>query len=173
MKQFLTRGNIRRSCCIGLILVAIAVLAIRISTQDAGDRAPVDFSTLRKSTSPNQYLVCPPQLCAGTPDRNSPVYHIPARDLAVRVQNMVSQENRVHIINQNIEEMSYRYLQRSLIFGFPDIIDVQIFALSGDRSTLALYSHALVGHSDFGVNRRRIDAWLVAIERSINEQQVR
>ena len=55
------------------------------------------------------------------------------------------------------------YVQRSLVFRFPDTIWIQVLPLDANRSTLAIYSRSAYGRYDFGVNRSRVQAWLAAI----------
>jgi len=53
------------------------------------------------------------------------------------------------------------------VFNFPDLVMVQIRAEGPDRSDLIVYSRSVYGHSDLGVNRKRIDAWLAALQTKI------
>jgi uncharacterized protein (DUF1499 family) len=52
---------------------------------------------------------------------------------------------------------------RSAVFNFPDLVTVQVVAQGENASTLVLYSRSVYGHSDLGVNRRRLRAWLDAL----------
>jgi len=63
-------------------------------------------------------------------------------------------------------ETQARFVQYSRLMRFPDTIDVEVFPVGTDQSTLAIYSRSLVGYSDLGVNRARIARWLAALERS-------
>lgn len=47
------------------------------------------------------------------------------------------------------------YVTRSRVFGFPDVTNVWI-----DGGRVHVAAHLIVGGSDFGVNRRRVEAWL-------------
>lgn len=47
------------------------------------------------------------------------------------------------------------FVTRSLFWGFPDITNIWI---KGDR--LHIRAHLVYGRSDFGVNRKRVEAWL-------------
>jgi len=50
--------------------------------------------------------------------------------------------------------------QRSLIFRFPDTIDIAVIAVGSDKSTLAIYSRSRYGRYDLGANGRRVEGWL-------------
>ncbi len=47
-----------------------------------GEVKPVDFATLEFSGKPNQYLLCPADLCAATLHAELPVFAVPAIRLA-------------------------------------------------------------------------------------------
>jgi uncharacterized protein (DUF1499 family) len=53
---------------------------------------------------------------------------------------------------------------RSALFGFPDLIAARFFDVEDRGSTLAVYSRSVLGHSDLGVNRRRILSWIRELE---------
>ncbi len=124
------------------------------------DIMAVDFATLKKTPKPNQYLVCPPDLCAGTPDRRSPEYDFPAEQLAAHWQAMTVRQPRTRRTARDEAAMQDDYVQRSWAFRFPDTITVKFIPLGGNRSTLAIYSRSHYGRSDLGVNKKRIEAWL-------------
>ena len=58
-------------------------------------------------------------------------------------------------------------LARSALFGFPDLIAARFVDVDGGRSGLAVYSRSVFGHSDLGVNRKRILAWMQELERTV------
>ncbi len=64
-----------------------------------------------------------------------------------------------------------QWVVRSAVWNFPDIVAVQVLPRGPGSSTLALYSRSLYGHSDLGVNRRRIEAWLAALSASIQPER--
>jgi hypothetical protein len=53
------------------------------------------------------------------------------------------------------------YIQRSPIFGFPDIVTVEFVALGHERCSVAVYSRSRYGGYDFAKNRKRVERWLV------------
>ena len=55
------------------------------------------------------------------------------------------------------------YVQRSaLVFGFPDYISGQSSVEASDGGSLAVWSRSGYGYSDLGVNRARVERWLIA-----------
>ena len=124
--------------------------------QDAG---PVDFASLERRNTPNDALVCPQDLCATRADVTPPVFTISADRLMAKVRAVVLAEARTEELPAPAPNR-LRFVQRSRLMRFPDIVDVQIVPRSSGASTLALYSRSVVGRSDFGVNRARLIRWL-------------
>jgi uncharacterized protein (DUF1499 family) len=125
-----------------------------------GDVASVDFAALKLTDKPNQFLMCPPGLCAATPHADSPVFDVSIEQLRRRWRDVLAVQPHVELLAEDEEGQQFDYLQRSARFRFPDIVTVRFIAVSPAQSTLAIYSRSLYGKSDFGVNRERIDAWL-------------
>jgi uncharacterized protein (DUF1499 family) len=57
---------------------------------------------------------------------------------------------------------------RTATLNFPDLITVQVRADGPAASTLVLYSRSVYGYSDFGANRKRVIAWLAALDTTLN-----
>ncbi len=160
---------------IGLLLVvlvaAIGIFFAFIRTDDMmigyfpeGPGEPVMFETLTLKESPNQYLVCPEDLCNGQQHRVSPVFDMPAEELAGLWFEIVAQEPRttqMAVDNGNVNQVDY--VQRSELMQYPDWITVRFIDLEDRKSTLAIYSRSVYGESDLGVNQERIDAWLAKL----------
>ena len=129
---------------------------------------PMDFARLVPPSSPNWYLVAPQSFCKATVSRDSPVYNLPAITLAKKVTTIIEQLPRIQVRYADQKKYTYGYIQKSKWFRFPDFLSVQIIPLADDRSTLAIYSHAKYGYSDFGVNRKRVELILSALEKNSN-----
>ena len=127
------------------------------------DQSAVDFATIDTTGRENTYLVCPPDLCGQEPDHASPVFDFPATELRNIWFSMIGNEPRTDWVASNEEIQQYDFLQRTRLMRFPDSITVRFLALQEGRSTLAIYSRSHYGHSDFGVNQERIEAWLDAL----------
>lgn len=127
--------------------------------------AKVDFAALVLADSPNQYLVCPAELCQqAEAHRDSPVYDISAQALKEQWMRMVDKQPRVSAANADDAAMQYDFVQRSALMRFPDTITVRFIPMGEDQSTLAIYSRSKYGYSDLGVNKERIDHWLDQLE---------
>jgi len=125
--------------------------------------AIVDFRRLAKSGLPNEYLAAPRGFCPGPADAESPVFEVPVARLAVAVETALARMPRTRLLRADRAIGQFVYQQRSRVFRFPDVVRVQLLALGGARSTLAIHSRSVYGRNDLGVNRRRVRRWLEAI----------
>ncbi len=152
---------------LGVVVVAVAVIGREATlTMIFGPADPVaiDFATLAPDGRANQHLVCPEGFCAASPHAASPVFEISATALRDRWMAMIERQPRVIRTGTDDAALHYDFVQRSSVFRFPDAITVRFIALDEGRATLAIYSRSYYGHDDFGVNRRRVEAWLAALE---------
>lgn len=81
---------------------------------------------------------------------------------------MIENQSKIEEIDISSNGMQRTYVQRSHFIGFPDVITVEFFSLTENTATLGIYSQSQYGHSDFGANRRRIDAWLTDLAKRLN-----
>ena len=123
----------------------------------------IDFHNLRLKRTPNQYLVAPEGFAAATAHRRSPEFPWTAAELARWFRAAAAAEPRVTLVAEAAGGLKFDLVQRSALFRFPDTISVEVIPLAANRSTLAIYSRSRYGHSDFGVNRRRIERWLARL----------
>lgn len=127
------------------------------------DDFPVDFKTLRLSGRPNQWLVLPPGFAgAATPHAESPIFPVAPRALMQAVKKLATEEPRTALVHGDAGNGQAAFVARSRVFRFPDRITVGVFAVpgGGEGSALAIWSRAVYGRRDFGVNRARVERWL-------------
>ena len=130
---------------------------------------PMDMATTVRPTSPNTELAGP--AIAGTngatashQDIVSPLYEIPADRLFAAVSAVAAAQPLTFPAAAYPDRLQAHWVARSKVFNFPDLITAQVLAHGPNASTLVLYSRSVYGRSDFGVNRRRLDAWLAALD---------
>ena len=138
-----------------------------IALLPVGDVAAVDFAALKLTGKPNQYLVCPPGLCAARAHGESPVFDVSLEALRSHWDAVIAEQPRVARLAEAGDQVDY--VQRTAMVRFPDLITVRFIALTPAQSTLAIYSRSIYGSSDFGVNRERIEAWLAALDERLPE----
>ena len=122
---------------------------------------PLDFATLAPDARPRRWLVLPEGFDASAqPDQISPHFKVKPEVLLVRFKALALEQPRVTLVRET--EGQVELVQRSRLFWFPDYITAEAMETDGG-SALAIYSRAVIGYSDIGVNRKRIMAWLDAL----------
>ncbi len=125
----------------------------------------LDFKTLQPSEKPNRYLLLPAGFeSSATPDGRSPAFTVDVASLAAALKRVALAEARTELLSADDDAGDYEFVQRSAVFRFPDLISVKIMPAGEGKSSLAVYSRAKLGYSDFGVNRKRVERWLAALE---------
>ncbi|MBL4863936.1 MAG: DUF1499 domain-containing protein [Rhodobiaceae bacterium] len=123
----------------------------------------MDFKTFKLTRKPNQYLVTPEGFCENaTSHRTAPVFTVRPQKLEDAFADIALAEPRV--TRKTSDEGQRDFVQRSALMRFPDTITFEAIDLGNGKSTLAIYSRSAIGHSDLGVNKKRIDAWLKKLE---------
>jgi uncharacterized protein (DUF1499 family) len=151
---------------VALLLVAMVAAFVLIGPErfwnlfGPPDLGAISFETLKRRSTPNDALACPPDVCSANSDLLPPAFALSAMDLRLAFRKVIASEDRVVLVEATDQDMSERYIQRSKLMGFPDTIVVRFFERPGGQSTLALYSRSQLGEGDLGVNRARIERWL-------------
>lgn len=129
---------------------------------------PLDFKHLTLKGSPNEYLVAPPDLCReAEPHRPADVYDVPSAELRDAMLHVVSRQSRVELRGMDEEAKAYEFIQYTPVLNFQDFISVRIIPQGHTHSTLAIFSRSRTGYYDFGVNRKRVEAWLEELDGEI------
>jgi len=127
-----------------------------------------NFQQLTLPGIPTYYLVCPKDYCNVIPDGISPVYPVSAENLFNAFNQIVARERYTHFIYSMPEQGQFELTARSMV-GLPNDVAVQFIALSDTTSTIAIYSKSRYGIFDFGGNKRRINAWLSALNSMVGQ----
>jgi uncharacterized protein (DUF1499 family) len=125
--------------------------------------AVMDVAHITRPSSPNTALAAPAGF-SPTPDIATPPYKVSADRLFAAVQGVASGQPRTYQAALYPAQLQVHYVARSAVFNFPDLITVQVRQDGADRSGLIIYSRSLYGESDIGVNRKRVESWLAAIQ---------
>jgi hypothetical protein len=126
---------------------------------------PIDFPKLRLPTSPNAHLAAPP---GATNERHEtvPLLPVPPDAAWAALRALGDGMERVWKMAEWPELRQAQWVARTRWLNFPDLVNGQIVELPGGTG-LFLYSRSLLGHSDFGVNARRVAEWRAAFERAL------
>ena len=157
-----------------LLVIGLSVLLLGLALRiymgsGAEDRLKpgeaVGISELRSPLPKNAFLACPPGYCAVGEAITSPVFDMAWDRLRDYWMEMISGERRIVRAVADSGPRRYVYIQHSPVFRFPDIITVEFVPLGPDRSSLALYSRSRYGEYDFAKNRKRVERWLVLLQK--------
>lgn len=132
-----------------------------------GNVPVIDFASLQRTSTPNQYLLCPAGMCTAETDGAAPVFDLPADQLQGAWELMIADQPRVQEVHRDLTLTQVDYVQRSRLFRFPDVITVRFVPVDDTHSTLAIYSRSIYGKGDMGVNRARIDDWLAKLKAKV------
>jgi uncharacterized protein (DUF1499 family) len=132
----------------------------------------VDFGNLRPGSRQNRYVMCPASLCPDSADAPSPTFSMRWERLRDYWNEAIAMQPRVELVATGADGRRLTYVQRSLVFRFPDIITVEFMPAGEGRSTLAVASHSRYGRRDFGVNGERVEAWTGLVVSMMRKEQV-
>jgi uncharacterized protein (DUF1499 family) len=126
----------------------------------------MDMAHIERPASPNTALAAPEGF-SPPPDLTTPVYHTSAPRLYAAVEVMAAAQPRTYRAAAYPDQLQVHYVVRSAVFNFPDLVAVQITPDGADNSHLVVYSRSIYGHSDLGVNRKRLEVWLAALQSTL------
>ena len=121
-----------------------------------------DLRNVGRSERPNDALACPANVCAAPAEFDVPSFPETAGQLLQRAEAIFPAEPRTKLIARYENPDRLVFVQRSLIFRFPDTVWVQAVDVE-DGASLIIYSRSNYGFWDIGVNRRRVRRWVSRI----------
>lgn len=146
----------KRIMILFLILLSAALLGvlsyIRFAPADI-DGLHLDPATADLTDKPNEYRI------------TSAVFDMTPEKLIKTFDDLAMLQPRVKRLAGSVDDLMITYLQRSKTVGYPDYITVKATPAGAEQSQLVIFSRSRFGHSDLGVNKRRIDAWLLGLRR--------
>jgi uncharacterized protein (DUF1499 family) len=151
-------------------VLALVVLGIGLRIymgRETEDRlAPEETVSIPELHSPlpkPSFLACPPDYCSAVEAVTSPVFEMPWDRLREYWIEMIAGEKR--IVSVATDPRRFVYIQHSPVFRFPDVVTVEFVPLGSNRSSIAAYSRSRYGKFDFSKNRKRVERWLVLLQR--------
>jgi uncharacterized protein (DUF1499 family) len=142
-------------------VLLLAALALAACSADTG---AIDFAALARSEHPNDALACPPELCAAKADLVTAPVAMSVTDLAAKVATILPAEPRTELVSEGQPaadgSVGFILVQRSLVFRFPDTVNVLVRPVDAGHAVIAVYSRSNYGYGDFGVNLARVKDWL-------------
>lgn len=153
-----------------MLALVVFGLGLRIYMgREAEDRLAageaVTIAELRSPLPKPSFLACPPSYCSVAQAVTSPVFDLPWDRLHGYWMEMITGQRHVVKVATNLDRQRLVYIQHSPLFRFPDIVTVEFVPLGPDRSSIAVYSRSRYGKFDFAKNRKRVEKWLVLLQR--------
>ncbi|MEM8792219.1 MAG: DUF1499 domain-containing protein [Pseudomonadota bacterium] len=150
------------------MIVLTGVLAGCSGEDPASSQA--DPADVTPPGTPNWALAAPREVAtSGTPTHEVPIFATGPEELLGYLDAVALADERVEAVAPAwpADGPARAYVQRSAAFGFPDVISVEAVDLgtgdAGQRASLVIYSQAVYGYSDLGVNGERIERWLAGL----------
>jgi uncharacterized protein (DUF1499 family) len=132
----------------------------------------MDTTQIVRPASPNTALAAPPGF-KPAPDVATPVFKLSADRLFATIQAVAADQPRTWQAASYPQQLQAHYVARSAVFNFPDLIMVQVTPGTPGSSFLIIYSRSVYGESDLGVNRKRAETWLAALQAKISSSTER
>jgi uncharacterized protein (DUF1499 family) len=130
-----------------------------------GPAEPVEFGSLVLPRSPNACLAAPPGAHPGAQIIVPPL-PVDAATAWPLLRRLGERMPRTARLAEWPERRQAQWVERSALANFPDIIAAELVP-GPEGAGLFLYSRSLFGRSDFGVNRRRVVAWIAALDATL------
>lgn len=119
-----------------------------------------DFNTVRNRISNNEVIVAPSKFTPNARAFEAPEFNCDANTLQEKFDEVILKQPRITYVSEDVSTRRKEYIQRSLIFRFPDVVTYTTIPISEKKSTLAIHSYSVYGGADLGVNRNRIAGWV-------------
>ena len=129
---------------------------------------PMDMAAIVRPASPNTALGAPVGF-KPSPDLVTPSFPVPPARLYAAIRSVAAAQPRTFPAANYDERLQVHFVVRSAVLNFPDLVTASVSGPNGGPSTLVLYSRSVYGHSDFGANRKRIEAWLAALPAALEK----
>lgn len=135
----------------------------------------IDFEALEPRSSPNEYLAAPldaAPLFNDTAKRIvAPTYPVSAEELRTSFEQALAKRQPLNgdfwakPVQEDSDAFASRfvYVERTPLFRFPDVVNVQFLEVGNGSSTLILHSASVYGQSDLGKNKERVEDLLKRI----------
>ena len=149
-----------------LLLLAVAgfMLYVRLTPSDPA-LWHVDPRAIPKPDKPNHWLIRP---VGG--DARPPNYRLEAPRLAAAIDEVLRDQPRTQRVAGSVESGHMTYLTRTPLMGYPDYVSIRVYATEMG-SSFAAFSRSRFGQSDLGANRKRMEAWLAAIDAAVRQKE--
>lgn len=132
---------------------------------------PVEIAAVIRPGRRNAALAAPADF-AVKPDVPTRTYAVPAEDLYGALLHVAAGQQRTFLAAAYPTRLQAHFVVRSERLNMPGVLVAEAVALEDDASVAVIYAASVYGWMDFRSNRKRLTAWLAALdERMRTEQQ--
>jgi uncharacterized protein (DUF1499 family) len=130
----------------------------------------MDTAHIVRPDSPNTALAAPEGFTP-KPDITTPPYKAAPDRLFAIVRQVAASQPRTYEAAALPDRLQVHYVARTALLNFPDLVTAQVQPSGTGGSALILYSRSVYGYGDLGVNRKRVAAWLAAIDSDLSSSK--
>lgn len=125
----------------------------------------MDMTKLERPATPNTFFAGPAGMTP-PPDFVTEEQPVPAAKLYETARVLFTGQPRTYVAAEFPDQHQVHFVVRSALMNYPDLVTVQINPEDANHSAVIIWSRSVYGRSDFGVNRKRTEAWLAALQQS-------
>jgi hypothetical protein len=125
----------------------------------------MDMTAIERPATPNTFLAGPAGMHPA-PDEVTEPQNLPAAKLYEKIRLLLADQPNTYIAAEFPDRLQLHYVVRSRLMNYPDLVTVQVDPDGANRATFIIWSRSVYGRSDFGANRKRVTAWIAALEKS-------
>ena len=154
------------SLVIILVLVILVVGGARF-IMNAPEGGLISFASLERPDSPNTFLVAAEGATPGTADMTAQWHDMDAAQLFQTWIDVAEAQPRTTEVFRSQDGLQVSHVQRTALMGYPDTVTAQIVTNEAGQSAVMIYSRSHYGYSDMGQNKKRVTAWMSALEQAL------
>jgi hypothetical protein len=157
----------------GILPVLLSVLAA-CAADPLPPAAPVpSFGDFRPPSDRPHALACPQNYCIARPDVLTPLLPVPADRMRFILKAALDAQPQMTLLSSENEGLRLTYRQGPGVFDTGALITAEIVDADDGVSGVVLYSEATATGSDAGDQRKRVRAFLAAIQQAAARQAAR
>jgi uncharacterized protein (DUF1499 family) len=148
----------------------LLLLAACMGELEPGSVAPADMpdpTTLARTGQPNDWLICPADACRAEASAVAPIYPAAPGELFAAWRAVLAEQPRATVIAVDEARGLVMAQDRTPVLRFVDTIAIRVLPTAGGGATFAAHSQSEIGFGDLGTNRRRLQAWVAALDRRL------
>jgi uncharacterized protein (DUF1499 family) len=148
----------------------LLLLAACMGELEPGSVAPADIpdpTTLARTGRPNDWLICPVEACEAEASATAPSYPVAPGELLAAWRAVLAEQPRATVVAVDEPRGLVMAQDSTPVFRFVDTVTVRVLPTADGGATFAAYSRSEIGYGDLGTTRRRLHAWVAALERHL------